>query len=204
MNIWGCRSHLTPWKDKNNNHKWYGRFNQGVISLNLPQIAIIANKDMNLFWTIFNERLELCKEALLTRHKMLLGTTSDSSPIHWQYGAIARLKKGEKIDKLLKDGYSTLSLGYVGIAEMVQAMLGVTHTSKEGEKFALEVMHHMKNKCDEWKKETGLAFSLYGTPAESLIYRFCKHDKAKFGEIKDVTDKLYYTNSYHKMKCGII
>lgn len=196
-----CRSHLSPWKDAEGNYKWYGRFNQGVVSLNLPQIAIIADKDMEMFWEMLDQRLELCKDALLTRHKMLLGVTSDSSPIHWQHGAIARLKKGEKIDKLLKDGYSTLSLGYVGIAEMVQAMLGVTHTSKEGEKFALEVMNHMKNKCDEWKKETGLGFGLYGTPAESLIYRFCKIDKARFGEIKNVTDRLYYTNSYHVHVC---
>ena len=151
----GCRSHLSNWKDENGNYKWYGRFNQGVVSLNLPQIAIIADKDMEMFWEMLDQRLELCKDALLTRHKMLLGVTSDSSPIHWQHGAIARLKKGEKIDKLLKNGYSTLSLGYVGIAEMVQAMLGVSHTSEEGEKFALEVMNYMKAKCDEWKKETG-------------------------------------------------
>ena len=178
----GCRSHLSPWKDEKGNYKFYGRFNQGVVSLNLPQIAIMADKDMEMFWEILDRRLELCKDALMTRHKMLLGVTSDSSPIHWQHGAIARLKKGEKIDKLLKDGYSTISLGYVGIAEMVQAMLGVTHTSKEGEKFALEVMNYMKEKCDKWKAETGLGFGLYGTPAESLIYRFCRIDKARFGE----------------------
>ena len=197
----GCRSHLSPWKNKEGNYKFYGRFNQGVVSLNLPQIAIIADKDMEMFWEMLDQRLELCKNALLTRHKMLLGVTSDSSPIHWQHGAIARLKKGEKIDELLKNGYSTLSLGYVGIAEMVQAMLGVTHTSEEGEKFALEVMQHMRDKCDEWKKETGLGFGLYGTPAESLIYRFCRIDKARFGEIPNVTDRLYYTNSYHVHVC---
>lgn len=197
----GCRSHLSNWKDENGNYKWYGRFNQGVVSLNLPQIAIIADKDMEMFWEMLDQRLELCKDALLTRHKMLLGVTSDSSPIHWQHGAIARLKKGEKIDKLLKNGYSTLSLGYVGIAEMVQAMLGVSHTSEEGEKFALEVMNHMDDKCKEWKKETGLGFGLYGTPAESLIYRFCRIDKARFGEIPNVTDRLYYTNSYHVHVC---
>ena len=196
-----CRSHLSPWKDAEGNYKFYGRFNQGVVSLNLPQIAIIADKDMEMFWEMLDQRLELCKNALLTRHKMLLGVTSDSSPIHWQHGAIARLKKGEKIDSLLKNGYSTLSLGYVGIAEMVQAMLGVSHTSEEGERFALEVMNHMKAKCDEWKKETGLGFGLYGTPAESLIYRFCRIDKARFGEIKNVTDRLYYTNSYHVHVC---
>lgn len=196
-----CRSHLSPWKDGEGNYKWYGRFNQGVVSLNLPQIAIIADRDMEMFWEMLDQRLELCKNALLTRHKMLLGVTSDSSPIHWQHGAIARLEKGEKIDKLLKDGYSTLSLGYVGIAEMVQAMLGESHTSEDGEKFALEVMNHMKDKCDEWKKETGLGFGLYGTPAESLIYRFCRIDKARFGEIPHVTDRLYYTNSYHVHVC---
>ena len=193
----GCRSHLSPYKDKNGNYKWYGTFNQGVISVNLPQIAIIADKDMDMFWEMLDQRLELCKEALLVRHNMLLGTTSDVSPIHWQHGAIARLKKGEKIDELLKNGYSTLSLGYVGIYEMVQGMLGVSHTTKEGEKFALAVMNHMKEACDRWKEETGLGFSLYGTPAENLIYRFCKIDRQRFGEIENVTDKLYYTNSYH-------
>ena len=197
----GCRSHLSPWKDENGNYKWYGRFNQGVISLNLPQIAIVAEKDMELFWEMLDQRLEMCKEALMIRHNMLLGTSSDTSPIHWQHGAIGRLEKGEKIDKLLKNGYSTLSLGYVGIHEMVQAMIGVSHTTPEGEKFALEVMTHMKNKCDEWKKETGLGFGLYGTPAESLIYRFCRLDRARYGEIPNVTDRLYYTNSYHVHVC---
>lgn len=197
----GCRSHLSPYKDSNGDYKWYGRFNQGVVSLNLPQIGILAQGNMDLFWKIFNERLDLCKDALLTRHKMLLGITSDASPIHWQYGAIARLEKGEKIDKLLKDGYSTLSLGYVGICELTYAMLGVSHTTPEGEKFALEVMNHMNAKCNQWKEETGLGFSLYGTPAESLIYRFCRIDTAKFGKIKNVTDRLYYTNSYHVHVC---
>lgn len=197
----GCRSHLSPYKDNNGDYKWYGRFNQGVVSLNLPQIGILAQGNMDLFWKIFNERLDLCKDALLTRHNMLLGITSDASPIHWQYGAIARLEKGEKIDKLLKDGYSTLSLGYVGICELTYAMLGVSHTTPEGEKFALEVMNHMNAKCNQWKAETGLGFSLYGTPAESLIYRFCRIDTAKFGKIKNVTDRLYYTNSYHVHVC---
>ena len=193
----GCRSHLSPWKDENGNYKWYGRFNQGVVSLNLPQIALIANGDMELFWKVFEQRLELCKEALLTRHRLLLGTKSDVSPIHWQHGAIARLKKGETIDKLLKNGYSTISLGYVGVYEMVQGMLGVSHTTPEGEKFALEVVNRMNEACKEWKAETGLGFGLYGTPAESLIYRFCKLDKKRFGEVKNVTDRMYYTNSYH-------
>lgn len=197
----GCRSHLSPWKDENGNYKWYGRFNQGVISLNLPQVAIIANNNMKLFWEVLDQRLELCKEALLVRHKMLAGTPSDISPIHWQHGAIARLEKGETIDSLLKDGYSTISLGYVGICEMTYAMLGVSHTTPEGEQFALEVTKHLKKRCDEWKKETGLGFGLYGTPAENLIYRFCKLDKARFGSIPNVTDKLYYTNSYHVHVC---
>ncbi|MCI6736952.1 MAG: anaerobic ribonucleoside-triphosphate reductase [Intestinibacter sp.] len=193
----GCRSHLSNWKDENGNYKWYGRFNQGVVSLNLVQVALTANKDMDKFWEILDERLELCREALMVRHNLLLGTPSDISPIHWQHGGIARLKKGEKIDPLLKDGYSTLSLGYVGVYEMTQAMLGVSHTTPEGEKFALEVMHHLKDTCDRWKEETGLGFGLYGTPGESLTSRFCRLDKQKFGEIKNVTDRMYYTNSYH-------
>lgn len=193
----GCRSHLSPYKDENGEYKWYGRFNAGVVSLNLPQIAILANKDMDLFWSILDERLNLCKEALLFRQGLLRGVKSDISPIHWQYGAIARLEKGETIDKLLDNGYSTLSLGYVGICEMTYAMLGVSHTTKEGEEFALKVIHKLKDACNEWKKETGIGFGLYGTPAENLIYRFCRLDKAKFGEIENVTDKMYYTNSYH-------
>ena len=197
----GCRSHLSPWKDENGNYKWYGRFNQGVISLNLPQIGIVAKGDMDLFWKMLEQRLELCKEALLVRHNMLLGTYSDVSPIHWQHGAIARLKPGEKIDKLLKNGYSTLSLGYVGMCELVYSMLGVSNTSKEGEEFALKVMNFMHDKCEEWKKETGLAFGLYGTPAENLVYRFCRLDRNRFGEIPNVTDKMYYTNSYHVHVC---
>ena len=197
MNIRGCRSHLSPWKDENGDYKWYGRFNCGVISLNLVQIALTANKDMDKFWDVMNERLELCKEALLVRRELLKGTLSDVSPIHWQHGAIARLKKGETIDKLLENGYSTLSLGYVGVHEMTQAMLGVSHTTKEGEKFALKVMNHLNDTCQKWKKETGLGFGLYGTPGESLTSRFCRIDKQKFGEIKNVTDRMYYTNSYH-------
>ena len=201
MKSWGCRSHLSPWKDENGNYKWYGRFNQGVVSINLPQIGILAKGDMDKFWRIFDERLELCKEALLVRHNLLKGTKSDVSPIHWQHGAIARLEKGEVIDRLLEGGYSTLSLGYVGLCELSYTMLGVSHTTPEGEKFALEVMNHMRAKCDEWKKETGLGFGLYGTPAENLIYRFCRLDKQRFGEIPNVTDRLYYTNSYHVHVC---
>ncbi len=197
----GCRSHLSNWKDENGNYKWYARFNQGVISLNLVQVALIADKDMDKFWKILDERLELCKQALLVRHELLLGTSSDVSPIHWQHGGIARLKKGEKIDSLLKNGYSTLSLGYVGVYEMTQAMLGVSHTTKEGEKFALKVMNYLNDKCTKWKEETGLGFGLYGTPAESLTSRFCRIDKQKFGEIPNVTDRMYYTNSYHVHVC---
>ena len=193
----GCRSHLSNWKDENGNYKWYGRFNQGVVSLNLVQVALTANKDMKKFWEVLDERLDLCREALMVRHNLLLGTPSDISPIHWQHGGIARLEKGEKIDPLLKNGYSTLSLGYVGIYEMTQAMLGVSHTTEEGEEFALQVMNHLKDACDSWKKETGLGFGLYGTPGESLTSRFCRIDKQKFGEIKNVTDRMYYTNSYH-------
>ena len=193
----GCRSHLSNWKDENGNYKWYGRFNQGVVSLNLVQVALTANKDMKKFWEVLDERLDLCREALMVRHNLLLGTPSDISPIHWQHGGIARLEKGEKIDPLLKNGYSTLSLGYVGIYEMTQAMLGVSHTTEEGEEFALQVMNHLKDACDLWKKETGLGFGLYGTPGESLTSRFCRIDKQKFGEIENVTDRMYYTNSYH-------
>ena len=193
----GCRSHLSNWKDENGNYKWYGRFNQGVVSLNLVQVALTANKDMKKFWEVLDERLDLCREALMVRHNLLLGTPSDISPIHWQHGGIARLEKGEKIDPLLKNGYSTLSLGYVGIYEMTQAMLGVSHTTKEGEEFALKVMNHLKGACDSWKAETGLGFGLYGTPGESLTSRFCRIDKQKFGEIRNVTDRMYYTNSYH-------
>ena len=195
----GCRSFLSPWKDKDGNYKFEGRFNQGVVSINLPQIAIVAEQDEEKFWQLFDERLELCKEALMCRHHALLGTRSDVSPIHWQYGAIARLDKHEKIDELLKNGYSTLSLGYIGLYEVTKLMTGVSHTDQEhgGIDFAVKVMKHMREKCDEWKKETGLGFALYGTPAESLCYRFARVDQEQFGTIEDVTDKGYYTNSYH-------
>ncbi len=193
----GCRSFLSPWKDEQGNYKWEGRFNQGVVSLNLPQIGILAHGDEEKFWRLLDERLELCKEALLCRHKSLLGIVSDVSPIHWQYGAIARLKKGEKIDKYLFGGYSTISLGYIGIYEMTYVMKGCSHTEPEGKEFALRVMDYMKDAAARWKAETGLGFSLYGTPAESLCYRFARIDREKYGEIENVTDKGYYTNSYH-------
>ncbi len=193
----GCRSFLSPWKDENGNYKFEGRFNQGVVSINLPQIAIIADGDEENFWKLLDERLELCFEALMCRHYALLGTKSDISPIHWQYGAIARLKKGEKIDKLLYGGYSTISLGYIGIYEMTKLMKGVPQTEKEGHDFAIKVMQYLKDTVAKWKKETNIGFALYGTPAESLCYKFAKIDKERFGTIKDVTDKGYYTNSYH-------
>ena len=193
----GCRSFLTPWKDENGNYKFEGRFNQGVVSINLPQIGIIAGEDEDKFWKLLDERLELCKEALMCRHYALLGTKAETSPIHWRYGAIARLKPGEKIDKLLKDGYSTLSLGYIGIYELTKLVKGVSHTTEEGREFALRVMKHLGDATKKWKEETGLGFSLYGTPAESLCYRFARIDKEKYGIIKDITDKGFYTNSYH-------
>ena len=193
----GCRSFLSPWKDENGNYKFEGRFNQGVVSINLPQVAIIADGDEDKFWKLLDERLELCKEALMCRHYALVGTHSDISPIHWQYGAIARLAKGETIDKLLYGGYSTISLGYIGIYEMTKLMKGVSHTTPEGHDFALRVMKHLRETTDRWKKETNIGFALYGTPAESLCYKFARIDKEKFGTIKDVTDKGYYTNSYH-------
>ncbi len=193
----GCRSFLSPWKDENGNYKFEGRFNQGVVSLNLPQIGIIAKGDEEKFWKLLDERLELCYEALMCRHEALEGTLSDVSPIHWQYGAIARLKKGEKIDKLLHNGYSTISLGYIGLYELTKLMKGVSHTDPVGEEFALRVMNHLHDTTERWKRETGIGFGLYGTPAESLCYKFARIDKEKFGEIKDITDKGYYTNSYH-------
>lgn len=193
----GCRSFLSPWKDENGNYKFEGRFNQGVVSINLPQIGIVAEGDEERFWKIFDERLELCKEALMCRHYALLGTHSDISPIHWQYGALARLEKGEKIDKLLYGGYSTMSLGYIGIYELTKLMTGVSHTEPAGHDFALKVMKYLQETAAKWKKETNIGFALYGTPAESLCYRFARIDKEKYGTIKDVTDKGYYTNSYH-------
>ena len=193
----GCRSFLSPWKDENGEYKFEGRFNQGVVSINLPQIGIIANGDEEKFWKLLDERLELCYEALMIRHESLEGTLSDVSPIHWQYGAIARLKKGEKIDKLLHNGYSTISLGYIGLYELTIAMKGVSHTDPVGEEFALRVMNHLHDTTEKWKRETGIGFGLYGTPAESLCYKFARLDRERFGEIKDITDKGYYTNSYH-------
>ena len=193
----GCRSFLSPWKDENGNYKVEGRFNQGVVSINLPPIGLLAKGNEEVFWKLMDERLQLCFEALMCRHNALKGTLSDVSPIHWQYGAIARLDKGEKIDPLLYGGYSTMSLGYIGLYEVTKLMKGVSHTDPVGEEFALRVMNHMKEATDRWRDETNIGFSLYGTPAESLCYRFARIDLEKFGEIKDITDKGYYTNSYH-------
>ena len=193
----GCRSFLAPWKDENGNYKFEGRFNQGVVSINLPQIGLAVGGDEEKFWKEFDARLEICKEAIMCRHYALLGTTSDISPVHWQNGAIARLKKGEKIDKYLYGGYSSITLGYIGIYELTKIMKGVSHTAKEGHDFAIKVMKHMEEAVMRWKKETNIGFALYGTPAESLCYRFARIDKEKYGTIEDVTDKGYYTNSYH-------
>lgn len=193
----GCRSFLSPWKDENGKYKFEGRFNQGVVSLNLPQIALIAKGDDERFWNLLDERLQLCFEALMCRHQALLGVRSDTSPIHWQYGAIARLQKGETIDELLKNGYSTLSLGYIGIYETTVVMRQCSHTTPKGREFACKLMKHLRKTADQWKEKTKLGFALYGTPAESLCYRFARIDKKRFGDIKDVTDKGYYTNSYH-------
>ncbi|OON98694.1 MAG: anaerobic ribonucleoside-triphosphate reductase [Epulopiscium sp. Nele67-Bin004] len=193
----GCRSFLSPWKDENDEYKFEGRFNQGVVSLNLPQIGIIAQGDLNKFWGLLDNRLDLCFEALMCRHNALKGTLSDESPIHWQHGAIARLQQGETIDELLMNGYSTISLGYIGLYEVTKLMTGVSHVDPRGTQFALELMNHLGDTVERWKKETGLGFGLYGSPAESLCYRFAKIDMARFGEIEDITDKGYYTNSYH-------
>lgn len=193
----GCRSFLSPWQNEKGEYKWEGRFNQGVVSLNLPQIAIVAEGNYERFWELLEERLALCFEALMCRHRSLEGTLSDVSPIHWQYGAIARLKPGETIDALLHDGYSTLSLGYIGVYETTKLMTGESHTGPEGKDFALRLMKRLRLATDTWKLETGLGFGLYGTPAESLCYRFAEIDKKKYGVIEDVTDKGYYTNSYH-------
>jgi ribonucleoside-triphosphate reductase len=193
----GCRSFLTPWKDENGNYKFEGRFNQGVVSINLPQIGILCQGDEEAFWQMLEERLSLCFEALMCRHHALEDTLSDVSPIHWQYGAIARLQKGETINKLLHNGYSTMSLGYIGLYEVTKLMTGVSHTNPKGTAFALKLMNRLRRATDSWKETTGIAFSLYGTPAESLCYRFARIDREKFGDIPDVTDKGYYTNSYH-------
>lgn len=193
----GCRSFLSPWKNEKGEYQWYGRFNQGVVTLNLTDVGLSANKNMDSFWKILDERLDLCYEALMLRHESLKGTPSDISPIHWQYGAIARLKPGEKIDSLLDSCYSTLSLGYIGLYECVVALIGQSHTSEEGDALALEIMQKLRDACDKWKKDTGLGFALYGTPAESTTYTLARALKKRFGVVPGVTDKDYITNSYH-------
>ena len=193
----GCRSFLSPWKNEKDEYQFEGRFNMGVVSINLPQIAIVVNGDEEKFWSVLDTRLELCKEALMCRYESLKGTNGNVAPILWQYGAIARLEKGETIDKLLTGGYATISLGYIGVYEMTKLMTGLSHTDPRATGFALKVVEHLRDKCAEWKEETGLGFALYGTPSEGLCHRFCKIDKARFGTIKDVTDKGWYTNSYH-------
>ena len=195
--VMGCRSALSPWKDENGNYKFYGRFNKGVVTINLVDVACSSEKDIDKFWKIFDERLELCHEALLYRYKRLKGTPSDVAPILWQYGAISRLEKGETIDKLLVGGYSTISLGYAGLCECVRYMTGKSHTDPEATPFAIEVMKHMNNKCAEWNEQLNLGFGLYGTPLESTTYKFAKCLKKRFGIIEGVTDKDYITNSYH-------
>ena len=193
----GCRSFLTPYVNDQGKPQYYGRFNQGVVTINLPDVALSSGGDMEKFWKIFDERLQLCYRALMCRHERLLGTPSDVAPILWQYGALARLQKGEKIDKLLFGGYSTISLGYAGLYECVKYMTGKSHTDPEAKPFALHVMQHMNDKCAEWKAKTNIDFSLYGTPLESTTYKFARALQRRFGVIPGITDKGYITNSYH-------
>lgn len=195
--VMGCRSALSPWRDANGNYKFYGRFNQGVVTINLVDVALSSEKDMDRFWKIFDERLALCYKALMCRHNRLKGTLSDAAPILWQYGAIACLKKGEVIDPLLYNGYSTISLGYAGLCECVHYLTGKSHTDPEATPLALKIMKHMNAACERWKKETTIGFGIYGTPLESTTYKFAKCLQKRFGVIPGVTDKNYITNSYH-------
>ena len=195
--VMGCRSALSPWKDENGNYKFYGRFNQGVVTINLVDVALSSGGDMEAFWKIFDERLDLCYRALMCRHNRLRGTLSDAAPILWQNGALARLKKGETIDRLLYGGYSTISLGYAGLYECVKYMTGKSHTDQETTPFALEVMEYMNKACNRWKDETNIGFSIYGSPIESTTYKFAKCLQKRFGIIEGVTDRSYITNSYH-------
>ena len=195
--VMGCRSALSPWKDEEGNYKFYGRFNQGVVTINLVDVALSSGGDMDAFWKIFDERLDLCYRALMCRHNRLKGTLSDAAPILWQNGALARLKKGETIDRLLYGGYSTISLGYAGLYECVKYMTGRSHTDPEVTPFALEVMEYMNKACNRWKEETNIGFSIYGSPIESTTYKFAKCLQKRFGIIEGVTDRSYITNSYH-------
>lgn len=204
----GCRSFLTPDRttenyaralnyEENKGHKYYGRFNLGVVTINLPDVALSSHKDMDKFWEIFDERLELCHQALLCRYERVKETVSDVSPILWQYGAYARLNKGEKIEEICKHGYATISLGYAGLYECVLYMTGKSHTDPEAKPFALQVMQHMNDMCNKWKKESDVDFSLYGTPLESTTYKFAKCLQNRFGNIPGITEYNYITNSYH-------
>ena len=194
----GCRSFLTDWIDpKTGKYKYEGRFNKGVVSINLPQVGLVCGGDKELFWETLDQRLELCHQALICKTELLKDTLSNISPIHWQHGGLARLGKDETINDLLEGGYSTISLGYIGLYELTQMVMGCSHTTEEGKEFALSVVKHMKDKCNEWNEERNLGFGLYGTPAESLCYRFAKADRATYGIIPGVTDKEWYTNSYH-------
>ena len=195
--VMGCRSNLSPWKNEKGEYQFYGRFNQGVVTLNLPDIALSSGGDMDKFWKIFDERLDLCYRALMCRHNRLKGTLSDAAPILWQYGACARLAKGEPIDKLLYGGYSTISLGYAGLYECVKYMTGKSHTDPSATPFALDIMKYMNDACNRWKQETTIGFGIYGTPLESTTYKFAKCLQKRFGIIPGVTDKSYITNSYH-------
>ena len=195
--VMGCRSCLSPWKDKDGNYKFYGRFNQGVVTINLVDVALSSGGDVEKFWEIFDKRLELCYEALMCRHERLKGTLSDAAPILWQYGAISRLKKGEPIDKLLYGGYSSISLGYAGLCECVKYMTGKSHTDPSATPFAMKIMEYMNEACIRWKKETNIGFAIYGTPLESTTYKFAKCLQKRFGIIEGVTDRNYITNSYH-------
>ena len=195
--VMGCRSNLSPWKNEKGEYQFYGRFNQGVVTLNLPDIALSSGGDMDKFWKIFDERLDLCYRALMCRHNRLKGTLSDAAPILWQYGACARLAKGEPIDKLLYGGYSTISLGYAGLYECVKYMTGKSHTDPSATPFALDIMKYMNAACNRWKQETTIGFGIYGTPLESTTYKFAKCLQKRFGIIPGVTDKSYITNSYH-------
>ena len=193
----GCRSFLTPYIDENGQPKYYGRFNQGVVTVNLIDIALSANKDMEKFWKIFDERMELCHQALQCRHERLSGTLSDASPILWQFGALTRLKSGETIDKYLHGGYSTLSLGYAGLWETVYALIGKKLTEPEGKELGLQIMRKLNEYTNKWKKAENIDYSLYGTPLESTTYKFAKCLQRRFGIIEGVSDKNYITNSYH-------
>ena len=199
--VMGCRSALSPWKDENGNYKFYGRFNQGVVTINLVDVALSSGGDEDKFWKVFDERLDLCYRALMCRHNRLKGTLSDAAPILWQFGALARLKKGAKIDNLLYGGYSTISLGYAGLYECVKYMTGKSHTDPSATQFALDVMKYMNKACDRWKEETNIGFSIYGSPIESTTYKFAKCLQKRFGIIPGVTDKSYITNSYHVNVC---